>query len=311
MASQDGAQEVVLLFDPSGSKVDLEMRYGQFKALLGQKATLDSHAAATVKAAYAQVGDGLIVRAAVFFLFKVNEAGYVDPAFNLPLDYMAQQSGPGPDLGNGPILMASRSQCPVPWHAINMWEPEGEGERHPAHLVQKSVWRNRLQLKTIPVRRRSSGAERPAAAPAGELDPPVESRAVAPPEQRRPAPRREAARMPPAEPLDLTARLDANGRLGQAANGGGVGLARLQAMDQRLTDAFGESGRVSVTQYSRQHREQMGQVADRFRDEMQRQQQSYLEQIRSCREEIQKLKAALRHEKERNRRLQQLLRGDV
>ena len=117
--------------------------------------------------------------------------------------------------------------------------------------------------------------------------------------------------MPPAEPLDLTARLDANGRLGQAANGGGVGLARLQAMDQRLTDAFGESGRVSVTQYSRQHREQMGQVADRFRDEMQRQQQSYLEQIRSCREEIQKLKAALRHEKERNRRLQQLLRGDV
>ena len=311
MASQDGAQEVVLLFDPSGSKVDLEMRYGQFKALLGQKATLDSHAAATVKAAYAQVGDGLIVRAAVFFLFKVNEAGYVDPAFNLPLDYMAQQSGPGPDLGNGPILMASRSQCPVPWHAINMWEPEGEGERHPAHLVQKSVWRNRLQLKTIPVRRRSSGAERPAAAPAGELDPPVESRAVAPPEQRRPAPRREAARMPPAEPLDLTARLDANGRLGQAANGGGGGLARLQAMDQRLTDAFGESGRVSVTQYSRQHREQMGQVADRFRDEMQRQQQSYLEQIRSCREEIQKLKAALRHEKERNRRLQQLLRGDV
>lgn len=311
MASQDGAQEVVLLFDPSGSKVDLEMRYGQFKALLGQKATLDSHAAATVKAAYAQVGDGLIVRAAVFFLFKVNEAGYVDPAFNLPLDYMAQQSGPGPDLGNGPILMASRSQCPVPWHAINMWEPEGEGERHPAHLVQKSVWRNRLQLKTIPVRRRSSGAERPAATPAGELDPPVESRAVAPPEQRRPAPRREAARMPPAEPLDLTARLDANGRLGQAANGGGVGLARLQAMDQRLTDAFGESGRVSVTQYSRQHREQMGQVADRFRDEMQRQQQSYLEQIRSCREEIQKLKAALRHEKERNRRLQQLLRGDV
>lgn len=311
MASQDGAQEVVLLFDPSGSKVDLEMRYGQFKALLGQKATLDSHAAATVKAAYAQVGDGLIVRAAVFFLFKVNEAGYVDPAFNLPLDYMAQQSGPGPDLGNGPILMASRSQCPVPWHAINMWEPEGEGERHPAHLVQKSVWRNRLQLKTIPVRRRSSGAERPAAPPAGELDPPVESRAVAPPGPRRPAPRREAARMPPAEPLDLTARLDANGRLGQAANGGGVGLARLQAMDQRLTDAFGESGRVSVTQYSRQHREQMGQVADRFRDEMQRQQQSYLEQIRSCREEIQKLKAALRHEKERNRRLQQLLRGDV
>ncbi len=310
MASQDGAQEVVLLFDPSGSKIDLEMRYGQFKALLGQKATLDSHAAATVKAAYAQVGDGLIVRAAVFFLFKVNEAGYVDPAFNLPLDYMAQQSGPGPDLGNGPILMASRSQCPVPWHAINMWEPEGEGERHPAHLVQKAVWRNRLQLKTIPVRRRSNGIERPppqrsepAARTAPQPAPQIEPR-------RQAAPRPRARQAPPSAPVDLTARLDVTGQLEPGA-GGGLGLARLQAMDQRLTAEFGEAGRVSVTQYSRQHREQMGQVADRFRDEMHRQQQSYLEQIRTCREEIQKLKAALRHEKERNRRLQQLLRGDV
>jgi hypothetical protein len=44
---------------------------------------------------------------------------------------------------------------------------------------------------------------------------------------------------------------------------------------------------------------------------MERQQQGYLEQIKNCREEIQKLKSALRHEQERNRRLQQLLRGDV
>jgi len=107
-----------------------------------------------------------------------------------------------------------------------------------------------------------------------------------------------------AEPLDLSVRV------GEAANGT-TGVARLQAMDRKLTQTFGEAGRVSVSQYTRQHREQMGQVADRFREEMQRQQQGYLEQIRGCREEIQQLKAALRHEKERNRRLQQLLRGDV
>jgi len=288
MASQDGAQEVVVLFDTTGSKIDLEMRFGQFNALLGQKATLSSHAAATVKAAYAQVGAGLSVQAVVFFLFKVNEQGYVDPAFNLPLDYMAQNAGEGPDLGRGVVKMACRSQCPVPWHAINMWEPEGEGKAHPAMLVQKAVWRNRLQLKTLPAARSRSGAV--AGEAAGRI---VREHVVA---ERREAPR--------AEPLDLSARLD-------AAGDGTTGVARVQAMDRKLTQTFGEAGRVSVSQYTRQHREQMGQVADRFREEMQRQQQGYLEQIRGCREEIQQLKAALRHEKERNRRLQQLLRGDV
>lgn len=288
MASQDGAQEVVLLFDSAGSKIDLEMRLGQFNALLGQKATLSSHAAATVKAAYAQVGAGLSVQAVVFFLFKVNEQGYVDPAFNLPLDYMAQHAGEGPDLGRGIIKMACRSQCPVPWHAINMWEPDGEAKAHPAVLVQKAVWRNRLQLKTLPAARRRPGEV--AAEAAGEI---VRHTEVA-----------EPGRVAHAASADLSARVD------ESANGT-TGVAQLKAMDRRLTQTFGEAGRVSVSQYTRQHREQMGQVADRFREEMQRQQQGYLEQIRGCREEIQQLKVALRHEKERNRRLQQLLRGDV
>jgi hypothetical protein len=36
----------------------------------------------------------------------------------------------------------------------------------------------------------------------------------------------------------------------------------------------------------------------------------YLDQIRNCKDEIQKLKSALRNEQERSRRLQQLLRGE-
>jgi len=287
MASQDGAQEVVLLFDTAGSKIDLEMRLGQFNALLGQKATLSSHAAATVKAAYAQVGAGLSVQAVVFFVFKVNEQGYVDPAFNLPLDYMAQHAGEGPDLGRGIIKMACRSQCPVPWHAINMWEAEAEGKAHPAMLVQKAVWRNRLQLKTLPAARRRDGLAGEAAGQIAQHTQMTEPR-----------------KAPQTASVDLFARLD------EAANGT-TGVAQLKAMDRRLTQTFGEAGRVSVSQYTRQHREQMGQVADRFREEMRRQQQGYVEQIRGCREEIRQLKAALRHEKERNRRLQQLLRGDV
>lgn len=280
MASREGVQEVVILFDASGSKIDLEMRFGQFNGLLAQKGTLGSHAAANVKAAYAQVGAGLSVRAMVFFRFKVNEQGYVDPAFNLPLEYMAQHAGEGPDLGRGAISMACRSQCPVPWHAINMWEPAGEGKQHPAMLVQKAVWRNRLGLKAMPASSTAGSVSTLRARPSAE------TQAVA----------------------ETTVQMD------QVANGSatlGRMQAKVQAMQKKLTAAFGDAGRVSPEHCTPQQREQVGQVAAKFRAEMQRQQQGYLEQIRNCRDEIQQLKAALRHEQQRNHRLQQLLRGDV
>lgn len=272
MSRQDGFQELVVLFDGAGSKVQGQLRHEQFERMLGQRETLSSHAASTVKAAYVQVGPGLTVRALVFFLFKVNEEGAVDPAFNLPLDYMAQNAGAGPDLGMGPVAMACRSQCPVPWHAINMWEPAGEGEAHPAMTVQKLVWRNKLGLKPAPVLRTGN--------------------AVA------------ALRVREAKPLDAVQELE------QAINGR-RGLPERHVMEEKLTATFGESGRVSVRQYTQQHREQVGQITDQFRGELARQQQAYLEQIKSCREEIQRLKSALRGEQERNRRLQQLLRGDL
>lgn len=272
MTSQDGAQELIVLFDPQGSRIDLEMRFDQFNALLGQKATLTSHAASTVKAGYAQVGAGLTVRAVVLFLFKVNDSGYVDPAFNLPLDYMAQNAGAGPDLGSGVIRMASRSQCPVPWHGINVWEPAGEGNAHPVMLIQKVVWRNRLGLKPVPVK----------------------------------AVRSEVAQQ--ALEVGAALRVEAGARLERAANGS-IGSARLQTIGQARTASLGDTGRVNVSQ--RAGNQQREQVAEQFRREMERQQRGYLEQIKGCREEIQKLKAALRHEKERNRRLHQLLRGDV
>ena len=49
----------------------------------------------------------------------------------------------------------------------------------------------------------------------------------------------------------------------------------------------------------------------RFRDDLHEQQQTYLDQIRGLRDDMQELKVALRHEQDRNRRLQELLRGDV
>jgi hypothetical protein len=81
-------------------------------------------------------------------------------------------------------------------------------------------------------------------------------------------------------------------------------------LEERLTHTFGEEGKVSLQQLIAQHNQQLNEVGQRYRADLQQQQRGYLDQIRDCRDEMQKLKATLRHEQERSRRLQELLRGE-
>ena len=144
---QDGLEEAVMLFEPDSLSVAREMRFSDFEELTEGTSTLDAFAASIARGAYVLVGTGLSVQGVVFFQFKVDEDGRIDASFNVPLRYLIDNAGLGPDLGTGPIRLACRSQCPVPWHSINLWEPEGEGDEHPAQKLQKIIWRNRLGLK--------------------------------------------------------------------------------------------------------------------------------------------------------------------
>jgi len=252
---QDGYAEAVLLFDGQLSAIEREFTSDQFEALVAGEEDLGEYAASVVRAVFVVVGAALSVRAAVFFTFKVNEAGNVDAHFNLPLRYLADNAGPGPDLGTGEIRLACRGRCPVPWHSVNLWEPREDAESGSIQIVQKAVWRNRLALKPWGMLNRN--------ATAGDLV--LE-------ENRSPVRRRQ--------------------------------------LEGRLTETFGEQGRVSMEGLIRQNNERLTEVSDKYRNEMAQQQQGYLEQIKNCREEIRQLKSALRHEQERSRRLQALLRGE-
>lgn len=246
----EGFEEIILLFTADGSAVSSEMRFTEFEALINQAATLDAQAASVVKAAYGIVASGLTVRGLVFFLFKVNEEGMVDRSFNVPLRYLVSNAGMGPDLGMGPIRLACRGVCPVPWHSVNMWEPRGEGDAHPAMLVQKAVWRNRLGLKPMATK-------------------PIHADVVS-----------------------------------------STISEEHQVLEKKITETFGKEGKVSLQQLITQHNQQLRAVSEKFRADLEQQQRTYLDQIRDCRDEIHKLKATLRHEQERSRRLQELLRGD-
>ena len=257
MSDFNGLEEVILLFDANGTEVVSEMRFADFETLVDQGGTLEAHAASRVQAAYVLVGTGLMVRGVVLFVFAVNEEGFVDAGFNVPLGYLVENAGAGPDIGNGPVPLACKGQCPVPWHASKLWRSPGDGDEHAVMLIQKAVWRNRLGIKPVSPTRGDSPAT-------------------------------------------------------SAANFDFASLEfEHQKLEARLTDTFGEDGKISLPQIISQHTQQVTEARLRYRADLEQQQRAYLDQIRDCRDEIQQLKVALRNEQERSRRLQELLRGQL
>lgn len=284
--SVSGHQEVVMFYD-ADENICGEQHFSVFNKHLEGEDRVEKLAASVTRAAYCVVGDGLSLRGAAFFQFAVDEDGVFDPSFNLPLRYLVQHAGLCEDLGQGPIRKASRSQCPVPWHAVNLWEPDAEDAME---VLQSRIYRNRLKL--------------------------LSSTAC----------RDEEFFPPPEEPVELfdndptntgdvaglgesaAAIVHSNGGTGANGNGAKVGnavngaldLALNQAFAQRLDDVFGAQGKLSMQDMIRLHSEQLDEVKSQFRD-----------QLNAYRDEIHDLKVALRQEQGRSRRLQQLLRGDL
>jgi hypothetical protein len=309
VADQYGLEEVVVLFDTDLQGIERELRHEEFESLVEGRGTLEEAFAGVVHAAFAVVEVALSVRSMVFFTFKVDEQGVIDSNFNLPLRYLADSAGPGPDLGAGTIRLACRGQCPVPWHAVNLWQPVEDADRGSIALVQNAIWRNRLGLQPsgkleeapdddfeltdhfgFELEPSESNPERNAD-PIPPLDPNPIVNSDPQPNLKRESGRPVPPSIPPVPP-------PISGRETQ------------RALESRLTDAFGEEGKVNLENLIRQHNERLTEAADRYRVDLQEQQRGYLQQIKACRDEIQQLKSALRNEQERSRRLQSLLRGD-
>jgi hypothetical protein len=269
--SVSGHQELVFLFDAE-EQICGEIHFSVFNRHLNGDGRLDGCAASVTKAAYCVVGDGLRLRGVAFFQFSVDEEGRVDPAFNLPLRYLVQHAGLAEELGQGPVRKASRSQCPVPWHAVNLWEPQAPDA---LETPQNRIFRNRLKLL-------SSTACRD-----DEFFPPSEDSlelfdntaapgdAFVDEETVRPLPAPRAANP-----------VQGNGQSQQFAG--------------RLNEVFGADGKLSMQDMIRLHTEQLDEAKSRYR-----------EQLNAYRDEINELKVALRQEQGRSRRLQELLRGDL
>jgi hypothetical protein len=138
-------KEAVFFF--KGERISSELHYNEFEALVTRAVPVSAPPGTRVRGIYAVIGTSLAVRGAVCFELGVDREGYVDPEFSVPLRHLVRSAGPGPDVGCGVIRLACHSQCPVAWHAANLWEPDLATEQNPLRLVQEKVWRNRLGIR--------------------------------------------------------------------------------------------------------------------------------------------------------------------
>ncbi|EXF47148.1 chromosome segregation ATPase [Pseudomonas sp. BAY1663] len=136
--------EAVLFYGDDG--ICKEMLFPEFEAVLDGVVNLPEFADRQMRAAYVLINPRLQVRAAVFFCLDFNEDGSADDGWNIPLRQLAERTGRGPDMGAGPIRLACRSQCPVSWHQMHMWDPKVTPERNDLLLLRERVKRNQLGL---------------------------------------------------------------------------------------------------------------------------------------------------------------------
>jgi hypothetical protein len=294
--------EAVFIFD--GGEITEEMHFADFEACLSGDAKLEAFAASVVSGMYVIIGSGLAIRGMVCFTLGIDENGDADPGFSVPLQHLASVAGAGPDLGCGPTRLASRSQCPVSWHAHNLWEPEGEGDDNPLAHAQSAVWTNRLGYDQQTVSSESSKLQFDVL---DETDDASFSVPVENPKQGDAGANGTAEVLPPEN--GTSSGEDATA---QESDPDDPFKRHSQSMLRRKIDrTFGEEGTVSLQKLIVQHSEQMDALTSKHRGDLEQQQQLYLDQICGCRDEIQNLKSELRHEQTRTQRLQQLLRADM
>jgi uncharacterized small protein (DUF1192 family) len=122
-----------------------EMRYSEFEAVLDGVVGIPELANKEIQAAFVKINQSLQIHSLVMFQIDFNERGFADEDWNIPLRHLAENAGPGPDLGAGPIRLACRSQCSVSWYQRELWEPSQKDVDH-FQLLKEAVERNKLGL---------------------------------------------------------------------------------------------------------------------------------------------------------------------
>ncbi|MDA8962553.1 hypothetical protein N9F42_00220 [Pseudomonadales bacterium] len=136
--------DAVLFVDQN--KVIKEMLLTEFEAVLDGVVGEPDFAGTTAHAVYLKVNRRLDIIGAVFFLINFDAKGNADRRWNIPLSQMVETAAFGPELNGVQIRIASHSQCQIPWHQQDLWEPDLSVGSNTLKILASSIQHNRLGL---------------------------------------------------------------------------------------------------------------------------------------------------------------------
>ncbi|NVK38824.1 MAG: hypothetical protein HWE18_12930 [Gammaproteobacteria bacterium] len=112
--------ETLLIF--KDSEVIKVLDHDALDSLLDGELNLDG-LSGSVKAVYVQANHDWLIQALVCCMIPLDEQGYCEEEWQLPLQRLCDTAGPGPDFGGGRIRLACRSQCPISGYKDTLWDP--------------------------------------------------------------------------------------------------------------------------------------------------------------------------------------------
>ncbi len=277
-----------------------ELTRGEFDAIVDGAAPLPQFAGQQVRMIHATIGVGLIVRSITCFLLSLDAAGYAERDFDLPLDELARKAGEGPNLGMGPIRLACRGQCSIPWHARSLWQPRLAGGKNECMQVQRAVWRNSLGLKLSAALASDTPPED------GDL-PRFDQTLGFDPGQYRDV----ITRGPRQAVASAAVRARTERSSPSAVDRTTAEPARPRDPSVEQVDGVLQSPAVQAHTAAllRQYNERVARLQARHSAELEAQRSRLEAALTAQRREVQTLRLRLLREQERNRRLQALLRG--
>ncbi len=143
IASSELAEAVVFFNQGQASR---EMLLSEFEAILDAVVPMAEFANSTAHAVYIRINSSINVAAAVFFCISFDADGRADSRWNIPLQQLADNSSPGPDMGSGAISLACYTQCSNARYKMNLWDPDTDPKINTFAQLRKVIASNRLGL---------------------------------------------------------------------------------------------------------------------------------------------------------------------
>jgi len=130
--------EAVVFFDDGN--ISKEMRFSEFEAVLDGYVGMPELSDSSAECCYLLINKDLSVGSAVFFLLSFDTKGMPDTSWDIPIEMMAKDA----EAGRYGIGLVTRSNCPVPQYANQLWEPDSDVV---VGQLVSAIQRNKLAFK--------------------------------------------------------------------------------------------------------------------------------------------------------------------